>query len=46
LSKEYYFLDQAISGAKLARPALDRLRDLGIGCATWRPKVCLKWYCV
>ena len=28
LSKEYYFLDQAISGAKLARPALDRLRDL------------------
>ncbi|MCC6568574.1 MAG: recombinase family protein [Anaerolineales bacterium] len=28
LSKEYYFLDQAISGAQLARPALDRLRDL------------------
>ena len=28
LSKEYYFLDQAISGAQLARPGLDRLRDL------------------
>jgi site-specific DNA recombinase len=28
LSKELYFLDQAISGARLARPALDRLRDL------------------
>ncbi|MFZ5534581.1 MAG: recombinase family protein, partial [Patescibacteria group bacterium] len=28
LSKESYFLDQAVSGAKLARPALDRLRDL------------------
>ena len=28
LSKECYFLDQAVSGAKLARPALDRLRDL------------------
>jgi len=28
LSKEYYFLDQAISGAQLARPSLDRLRDL------------------
>ena len=28
LSKEYYFLDQAVSGAMLARPALDRLRDL------------------
>jgi site-specific DNA recombinase len=28
LSKEYYFLDQAVSGAVLARPALDRLRDL------------------
>lgn len=28
LSKEYYFLDQAVSGAQLARPALDRLRDL------------------
>jgi site-specific DNA recombinase len=28
LSKECYFLDQAVSGAKLARPGLDRLRDL------------------
>ena len=28
LSKEYYFLDQAVSGAQLARPGLDRLRDL------------------
>lgn len=28
LSKEYYFLDQAVSGAKLARAGLDRLRDL------------------
>ncbi len=28
LSKEYYFLDQAVSGATLARPGLDRLRDL------------------
>jgi site-specific DNA recombinase len=28
LSKELYFLDQAVSGAQLARPALDRLRDL------------------
>ena len=28
LSKEYYFLEQAVSGAVLARPALDRLRDL------------------
>ena len=28
LSKELYFLDEAISGAKLDRPALDRLRDL------------------
>lgn len=28
LAKECYFLDQAVSGAKLARPALDRLRDL------------------
>jgi site-specific DNA recombinase len=28
LSKECYFLDQAVSGARLARPALDRLRDL------------------
>jgi len=28
LSKEFYFLDQAVSGAQLARPALDRLRDL------------------
>lgn len=27
LSKEFYFLDQAVSGAQLARPALDRLRD-------------------
>lgn len=30
LSKEYYFLDQAVSGAQLARPALDRLRDLAV----------------
>jgi DNA invertase Pin-like site-specific DNA recombinase len=28
LSKEYYFFYQAVSGAQLARPALDRLRDL------------------
>ena len=28
LQPEYYFLDQAVSGAQLARPALDRLRDL------------------
>jgi len=28
LSKEYYFLDQAVSGTLVARPALDRLRDL------------------
>jgi site-specific DNA recombinase len=28
LLREYYFLDQAVSGAKLARPGLDRLRDL------------------
>ena len=28
LSKELYFLDEAISGAKLDRPALDHLRDL------------------
>ena len=28
LSRECYFLDQAVSGAKLARPGLDRLRDL------------------
>jgi len=28
LSKGFYFLDQAVSGAQLARPALDRLRDL------------------
>jgi site-specific DNA recombinase len=28
LLPEYYFLDQAVSGAQLARPALDRLRDL------------------
>jgi site-specific DNA recombinase len=28
LSPALYFLDQAVSGAQLARPALDRLRDL------------------
>jgi site-specific DNA recombinase len=28
LTAELYFLDQAVSGAQLARPALDRLRDL------------------
>jgi len=28
LAPEHYFIDQAISGAQLARPALDRLRDL------------------
>ena len=28
LLPEYYFLDQAVSGAQLARPGLDRLRDL------------------
>jgi len=27
VAKEFYFLDQAVSGAQLARPALDRLRD-------------------
>ncbi|GEM_PF-119798 len=30
LSKEFYFLDQAVSGAQLSRPALDRLRDLAV----------------
>lgn len=30
LSKEFYFLDQAVSGAQLPRPALDRLRDLAV----------------
>ena len=28
LAPEWYFLDQGVSGAKLARPSLDRLRDL------------------
>ncbi len=28
LLRDYYFLDCAVSGAQLARPALDRLRDL------------------
>lgn len=28
LTKELYFLDEAVSGARLDRPALDRLRDL------------------
>jgi site-specific DNA recombinase len=28
LLPEYYFLDQAVSGAQLERPGLDRLRDL------------------
>jgi len=28
LSKELYFLDEAVSGAKLDRPALDHLRDV------------------
>lgn len=28
LSKDLYFLDQAVSGARLDRPALNRLRDL------------------
>ncbi len=28
LNPEHYFLDLAVSGAKLSRPALDRLRDL------------------
>lgn len=28
LSKELYFLDEAVSGAKLDRPGLDRVRDL------------------
>jgi site-specific DNA recombinase len=28
LQKDFYFLDQAVSGAKLERPGLDRLRDL------------------
>ena len=28
LAQEHYFIDQAISGARLARPALDRLQDL------------------
>ncbi len=30
LSRELYFLDQAVSGARLSRPALDRLRDLAV----------------
>jgi site-specific DNA recombinase len=28
LAPEHYFIDQAVSGARLVRPALDRLRDL------------------
>jgi site-specific DNA recombinase len=28
LSKEFYFLDQSVSGARFDRPALNRLRDL------------------
>jgi site-specific DNA recombinase len=28
LSREFYFLDQSVSGAQLDRPALNRLRDL------------------
>jgi site-specific DNA recombinase len=28
LQTDFFFLDQGVSGAKLARPALDRLRDL------------------
>lgn len=28
VSKELYYLDQAVSGAQLDRPALNRLRDL------------------
>lgn len=36
LLPELYFLDQAVSGAQLARPALDRLRDLaGEGSFGW-----------
>ena len=33
LNPDYYFLDQAVSGAKLNRPALDRLRDLAAEAA-------------
>lgn len=33
LQPEFYFLDQAVSGAKLMRPALDRLRDLAAAAA-------------
>lgn len=33
LNPDYYFLDQAVSGAKLNRPALDRLRDLATEAA-------------
>jgi site-specific DNA recombinase len=33
LKPEFYFLDQAVSGAKLVRPALDRLRDLATEAA-------------
>ena len=40
LLPEYYFLDQAVSGAQLARPALDRLRDLA-GEGLFEAVVCL-----
>lgn len=33
LAPEWYFLDQAVSGSQLARPALDRLRDLAAEAA-------------
>ena len=40
LRKDLYFLDEAVSGAKLDRPALDRLRDReGEGC--YQVVICL-----
>jgi len=47
LSPEWYFLDQAVSGAQLARPALDRLRDPS-GWASgqaWRRRELSVWSC-
>lgn len=40
LNPDHYFLDQAVSGAKLNRPALDRLRDLA-GEAVFSVVLCL-----
>jgi len=40
LSKELYYLDEAVSGARLDRPALDRLRDLA-GEGVFEAVLCL-----